>query len=361
MTHLEERLERDLVDLRERVGSLADRVSAALENALHSLLNGDRALAYETVLGDRPINRASREIDKLCHRFIALHLPSGGHLRLISSIIRVNIELERIGDYAVTICLHSVQLSEPPSGSIAREVGQMGEQGRDVLRLAAQAFLEGNAERAKATMPAAERVANSHDIAFEDLIEHDQDLNLRDLFGLFGVLSMLERVADQAKNICEETVFAATGEAKAAKVYRVLFFDEDNSCLSPMAEAIARKSFPGSGTYRSAGRVPASALHAGLVEFAGDHGIDLGDARPRGLELTQPELDALHVIVVLQGSIGAHIARIPFNTAVVEWDIEDVPAGPDAAGDRERFETLYRDLAQRIRGLMETLRGEDAP
>ena len=245
MTHFEERVERDLKELRDRVGSLATQVSTALENALRALLGGNRELAYATVLGDLPINRAFREIDKLCHRFIALHLPSGGHLRLISSIIRANIELERIGDYAVTISRHSVQRSEPPSGSIARELALMGEEARSVLRQATQAFLEGNAETAKAIMPAADREHEIFGIAFQDLVEREPDHNLRDLFGLFGVLNMLERVADQAKNICEETVFAVTGETKAAKVYRVVFLDEDNSCMSQMAEAIAAQELPG--------------------------------------------------------------------------------------------------------------------
>ena len=361
MTHFEERVERDLKDLRDRVSSLAAQVSTALENALRALLGGNRELAYATVLGDLPINRIVREIDKLCHRFIALHLPSGGHLRLISSIIRANIELERIGDYAVTISRHSVQLSEPPSGSIARELALMGEEARSVLRQATQAFLEGNAETAKATMPAADREHEIFGIAFQDLVEREPDHKLRDLFGLFGVLNLLERVADQAKNICEETVFAVTGETKAAKVYRVLFLDEDNSCMSQMAEAIARKSFPGSGTYRSAGRVAAGALYGGLAEFLGDRGINLGDAQPKRLDLAPAELEALHVIVMLQGSIGSHIARTPFNTTVLDWDVGELPAGAGADKNHERFEALYRDLARRIRSLMETLRGEDPP
>ena len=57
----------------------------------------DNELAYLTVLGDNPINRNSRKLDSLCHAFIARHLPSAGHLRLMSSIVRVNVALERIG------------------------------------------------------------------------------------------------------------------------------------------------------------------------------------------------------------------------------------------------------------------------
>ena len=66
-----------------------------------------------------------REIDRLCHKFIAVHLPSGTHLRLLSSIIRMNIELERIGEYAVTISREEVQLSSPPAGMTGREIERL--------------------------------------------------------------------------------------------------------------------------------------------------------------------------------------------------------------------------------------------
>ena len=70
---------------------------------MHALLTRDRELAAEVILGDLPINREVRAIDALCHAFVARHLPSAGHLRFVSSVLRLNVELERIGDYAVTI------------------------------------------------------------------------------------------------------------------------------------------------------------------------------------------------------------------------------------------------------------------
>jgi phosphate transport system protein len=104
MTHYEQRLERDLSRIKQHLASLAESIEAAVEDAVHALLTGNGKLANTTVLGDQSINRASRALDRMCHGFIALHLPSAGHLRLVSSIIRGNLSLERIGDYAVTIC-----------------------------------------------------------------------------------------------------------------------------------------------------------------------------------------------------------------------------------------------------------------
>ena len=106
-------------------------------------------------------------------------------------------------------------------------------------------------------MGMADQVERTFDTVFADLLAEEGRRRIKDLFGLLVVFNALERVSDQAKNICEETVFAVTGEGKAAKVYNILFIDEDNSCQSQMAEAMARKSFPHAGRYTSAGRQPA--------------------------------------------------------------------------------------------------------
>ena len=111
MSHFEERLEADLTAIREWVWQMGNDVEGALLNSKRALLMRDEELAYATVLGDNPINRKSRACDRLCHTFIARHLPGAGHLREMAATIRVNVALERIGDYAVTISRESLQLS----------------------------------------------------------------------------------------------------------------------------------------------------------------------------------------------------------------------------------------------------------
>ena len=95
MSHYEERLEKDLTAIRGQVAEMAGLVEIATKNAMHALQTGNNKLASATVLEDHVINRSMRRIDQLCHKFIALHLPSEGHLRMLSSVIRANIELER--------------------------------------------------------------------------------------------------------------------------------------------------------------------------------------------------------------------------------------------------------------------------
>jgi phosphate transport system protein len=361
MSHYEERLEGDLTTIRGQVADMADRVETAIRNAMHALQTGNDKLASATILADHPINRNMRQIDLSCHKFIALHLPSAGHLRLLSSVIRANIELERVGDYAVTIAREALQLSAPLSGPMSRELERVGNETQRMLSQSIRAFNELNPEMAKGTMVMEEQMENNLDIIYSGLMANDDRDAVKNLLAMFAVFTQLKRVADQAKNLCEETVFAATGDTKAPKVYNILFVDEDNSCQSQMAEAIARKNFPESGNYTSAGRQPAAGLNPAMVEFLDSHGVSLAEtAKPGPIDMTPLQLTTQHVIVSLQGPVNSYFDQIPFHTTPLEWDVGPAPQSSDAAGIK-RLEELYRDTAVQVRDLMEILRGEGAP
>jgi phosphate transport system protein len=360
MSHYEERLEQDLTRIRNDVVKMAERVTKGLDNAVHALLKGDHQLATATILADHPVNRAMRAIDRLCHAFIALHLPSAGHLRLLSAVIRVNIALERIGDYAVTIARVSEQLAEPPHGQMARELERFANEAQLMLKQAVSAFNELNADKAKATMVMERDMEYDLDTVYAELMDNREHEKIKNLLAVFVIFTHLKRVADQAKNLCEETVFAVTGETKAPKVYNILFVDEHNCCLSPMAEAIARKAFPESGNYSSAGSKPSGALNASVVQFMADHGIDLSELKPRALELTHHEIAEKHVIVSLQGPVKNFVPELPFHTTGLEWDIGPVTDDEVSQLSTEEMEGIYRQIATRVSDLMELLRGADA-
>ena len=358
MSRYEARLERDLSNLKEKLASLTQSVEEALRDAVSALLMGDDELAYNVVLSDLPINRASRELDRLCHSFIAVHLPTAGHLRFVSSVMRVNLEQERIGDYASTICRESVQLEQRPIGDLASDVEAIASQSQRMLARANETFGNGDAERARVTMGMADQAGRTFHAAFERLVASGKQLSSKDLLAYLVIYRSLLRVAHQAKNVCEEATFAATGQSKAPKVYRILFLDEDNSILGPMAQAIARKGFPGSGEYDSAGRQAAKALDERLVGFLTERGMDPGDLTPTALSMTEEELSSYHVIVSLQGSVRSYLDRIPFHTVALDWPVGKPPTRD---GDGSEYEAVYREIAVRVSDLMKTLRGEEAP
>lgn len=354
MSHYEERLEADLTEIRTRVRKLGEDVAAALRHAEHAFLEGDRALASRTVLGDHPINRETRAIDRLCHAFVARHLPSAGHLRFVSSVLRVDLGLERIGDYAVSICRETVALTAPPPAAITADVRLLSEQGRNMLERSLDAFLDGNADLARGIKTMADQSKALIAKVWQDLLR-EADKGSRptaDLFALLVIVNRLERVSAQAKNLCEETVFAATGETKSPKVFTVLFLDESNSRWSQIAEGIARKSFPASGHYASAGWSPATAMDNETLAFLRAHGLDFGGMRPKAVHELEDPLDAFDVVVGLGGDPREKLAEVPFQTTVLTWPFE---------GDREpSLSEGFAELSARIHDLMELLRGKDA-
>jgi len=356
MSHYEARLEQDEQDIRDRTLAVAELVHAALDNAVHALLWGDHKLANATVLGDGEINRAVREIDRRCNLFIIRHLPSAGHLRLMSATIRAAIALERTGDYAVSIARASVRLSKPPHDRLASAVKDIARQSSEMLKQAMTAFHDGDADGARRAMIIADEVEQLRVAALEELTASRDGHSIEDLFAMFVVFSMLERVSDQAKNLCEEAVFAATGETKAKKKYRVLFLDRDNASLAPMALAIAQQHFPNSGVYRMAAQKPAEALDSATLEFMKARGYTLDEfVQAHPVDKMPLGLEDYHVIVSLDGPVDDYLGDIPFHTATLDWKLESTEGY-----NEEQFEVLHRALSLQVRGLMERLRGPEA-
>ena len=353
----EERLTKDLARIRDEVATLGAAVKTAQRNAVHATLAGDRKLANQTVLGDKPINRRTREINRLCYAFLAVHLPGAGHLRQIASILRLVNELERIGDYAVTIAREALQLPHLPEGIIRQEVEEMAERAQTCLEQSMLAFNEKNPDLARDTLALASQAKMKDGVVFADLI-HESENHLEKIQYLFDVLiisSRLKRICDRAKNICEETLFTVTGESEKQRLYKVLFLDPQNNCQSQIAEAVARKTFPNHGEYDSAGRGNGD-ISPGLLHFLESQGLVFGPLKSKVLEPDDERVGSYDVIVSLQGPMGDYLPQQPFRTVFLEWDVGQPPALTEGA--EEQYLAMYREITARVRDLMETLGGE---
>ena len=194
MAHYEERLQKDLDNIREHVAALARDAEHAVANSLQAVRTGNEKLAYTTILEDGRINRAHRELNKQCYRFIALHLPSAGPLRLIEAIVRVNIQYERLGDYAVTISREAIQMSKPPEGVLARELELISNDALQMLNQAIAAFNDSNEEAARATMNMAANVEQTLDVVYSDLTAEGDRQGISDLLAMFVVFTQMKKI-----------------------------------------------------------------------------------------------------------------------------------------------------------------------
>ena len=358
MSHLEERLEHDLNDIRDQIAIMGSSVEQALEGSFRALHEADDKLAFSTILSDLPINRMMRKIDRMCHAFIAVHLPSAGHLRLISSVIRANIILERIGDYAVTIAREAVQLGNVADGCMSAELKRINAEVMSVLSESISAFNSSNDTRAREAITMARKLEHDTDGIYAELLDSADNAagcNRNTMIYLI-LFTQLKRVADQAKNLSEQTIFIETGETKIPKVYRILFLDEDNSCLGPMAAMIAGKIYPDIAEYSSAGVHPADHLDANMVAFMQERGFDLSGFAPRQLDTSRESLAEYHVIVGLHKKVLKAVVKIPFRTSALNWKDVKIPKTDDPAA----WEALHKTLALHIRELLTLLHGDEA-
>jgi len=352
----EVRLEKDLQDIKDRVSRVGALVKTALQQSLRAIEHDDKRLAYRTILEDNPINREVEACDRACHYFVARHLPAAGHLRLISSVLRTNVVLERVGDYAATICREATHLDAPIRSPLASEIKLIGQESIHMFEQSLRAFIEENAELARSTMILEGQIDNRFDLAFGHLIGigKSSEAPVDDLFGTLVILSMLERVSDQAKNICEYAVFVAEGETKRRKPVPVLFLDKSNDVLGPMSLAIARKAYPDHGAYATAGQAPAVKINESCSELLSRLGHETSDLKPSGIDSFDSWSD-FKVIVCLEPDVAKAVNPVPFSTVLVDWwELPNV-----SGDDGERLEELYRALSGYISSLMITLRGED--
>ncbi|MFT5683931.1 MAG: phosphate transport system protein [Myxococcota bacterium] len=347
MKRYESRMESDLQLIRERVKWVSDAVLDAVRISVNGLRINDRDVLHDVVLDDLPINREVRSIDARCHAFVARHLPAAGPLRFISSVLRINIALERIGDYAVTIGRIGARLSEHPDAAFCSDLVELTELATGMLRQATEAFLDGGEELAQDTRRISGQVDLVHNRIFTRLTEGTPDGRFRDRVSELTILHQIERVSDQAKNICDEALFVITGRPKAPKVYRVLFLDEDNSLYSQLAAALASKAYSDAGRYFSAGIQPADALSPVLLALGEQLALDLSVVRPHALEPLRPYPAEYHVIVTI-GEVSS-LPELPFQTPLQRWALPE--------GDTP--EASARMLAGQVRELMELLRGSE--
>jgi len=350
MTHLEERMEADLIQIRDWLWKIGEDVEKALRNAKKILVLRDEKLAFDTVIGDNAINRDSRECDRLCHTFIARYLPRAGHLREMASTIRVNISLERIGDYAVTICREALQLEAPLREKMLIRLDAAADESIEILQQARTAFRDGNAELAKAVMQSANRVQAKMSDIYEELFAQDDRMDGRTMMAVFVVFNLFKRVSDQAKNICEQTTFAVSGIAKLPKVYRILFLDQPGSDVAQLAVSIGRRNFPETAEFASATPGAANALSPALSEFLTETGLPEEELQSEQLEVIEHDLQDFTVIVSLNGLYSAYLSRVPFHASAFNWSI---PQNSDLAEQ-------YRLLRSEITDLVVRLAGENA-
>lgn len=342
------------------MAELADR---ALRDSLEALIKKNLTLAYSVILRDQYIDELEKELDRLCLEFLVRQQPVAGHLRFAYATIKINLELERIGDYAESVARQVLKVSALHDKLPIAHFAELANVSIPMLHNAVKAFVEQDAQLAHQTMSDEDRADGLRNKLDSELVQLHQNgtIPLNALNPLQTIARRFERVADQAKNICEETLYMCTGEYmkhKGAEVFRILFVDENNSCRSQMAEGIANEINTNGFLFSSAG-LEARAIDWRTVEFLKEKGIDISRQSSKAVSQI-PNIEHYHVIIALAKNAQRIFPPPPTKTVGLDWTVEDPSRLPGSLADvRSAYEETFQYINTHVRELVHALVGQE--
>ena len=208
------KFELELDSLKSRLlemGQVAERMVA---RASEALVQRDRKIVADVMEGEETLDRLQVEIDGEAVRLITVYTPTAKDLRFLLMVVRINTEIERIGDQAVNNCEYvEMFLSNPPARPL-HDLSRMTDIACEMVQGALAAFAAEDVEMARRVVALDDQVDALNRQTFTDLLADrtdDADLVKRSM-SLILLARSLERIADHAENICEEVVFLVQGE-----------------------------------------------------------------------------------------------------------------------------------------------------
>lgn len=209
-----ETLDRAIKELLDEILIQGSMVENAIKESVDALINRDVEQAKVIYEGDRQINKKQFEIEESVITLIATQQPMARDLRLLTAILEVTTELERMGDYAKGIARITVRLGQEILLEPISEIPPMAEVCVDLLHRALHAFVDKDAEAARTIPKEDDKVDSYYNRIYRELMNHmiADPSTIDQANHLLWVAHNLERVADRVTNVCERIVFVVTGE-----------------------------------------------------------------------------------------------------------------------------------------------------
>lgn len=208
LRHHLEQLERQLLHL-------AGDVEEAVRRSIKALLERRMGLAERVIEGDVEIDRQEVELEEECLKALALHQPVASDLRFVAACLKIDNDLERIGDLAANIAKRVVHLcSRSRSLDIPSGFADMLEITARMVKESIDSFVRGDAVLARRVCEADDQVDRCNGRIIERLLErmHEDDANIDDAMDYISISKALERIADHATNVAEDVMYLVDGE-----------------------------------------------------------------------------------------------------------------------------------------------------
>ena len=202
-----------LDDLKERLLVMAGMAEQAIQRSIEAYTTRDLSICDLVFRSEPAINKLEREIDQMALDLLAMEQPMAVDLRFILSVIRINADLERVGDQAVNIAVRVREMGAFANIDLPVDIPRLASLASAMVRKALQAFIEANADLARSVLTLDDQVDEMNNNAFSSLsslIKERPELTPQSLNALI-IARNLERVGDHATNIAEDVIFWVRG------------------------------------------------------------------------------------------------------------------------------------------------------
>lgn len=212
--HIYKPFDKELHELKENLLLEGGLVERAIMNAVKSLEERNSELAVQVISDDDKVDAKEIEIDEFCLKLLALRQPAARDLRFITTAIKINYDLERIGDMAVNICERVQELNNEPRLKPYITLPQMSQAVQMMLKDCLNAFVQENVELAWKVTRDEEQVDDLLDQISHELFAHMMKdySSVSRATRLIFIAKYLERIADHAVNIAELVIFMVQGK-----------------------------------------------------------------------------------------------------------------------------------------------------
>jgi phosphate transport system protein len=211
--HIYKLFDQELSELKDKILLEGSLVQTAVHNAIASLLNRDSDLARRVIEDDRLINMKDVEIEEFCLKLLVLRQPTAKDLRFINSVIKINYDLERMGDIAVNICERALELNQEEQTKPYINLPRIADITKGMVRDSLEAFIKEDITLARKVAEDEESVDKIMEQIFRELLtcmlEHPKTISTATR--LIFISKSVERLADHAVNIAQLVVFIKEG------------------------------------------------------------------------------------------------------------------------------------------------------
>jgi phosphate transport system protein len=202
-----------LAELKDQLLAMAALSQQAVESAVDAYLQRDKGLCKYVKRNEAAIDTAQREMDEMAYELLAKEQPMAVDLRFILAVIKINGDLERIGDQSMGIVRRTREALKRETIELPVDFAAMGEFASRMIRSAIQALLDGDAQLADSVREMDDEIDRMNHRAHDDLLQLIQDKPQFTQQAMNGILvsKSLERIADHASNIATDVIFWIRG------------------------------------------------------------------------------------------------------------------------------------------------------